>query len=182
MKHNSDCCSWESKNGETKEEPLLLCCGDHSLRGSYHLADVWCGFAPGNEYAVDEYRAVRVPLAGLRRRYNKRAMEWNTTGLKEFEGMHILAKVPNHQKEMEPITTSTGAFYPVRDSCNRDGDPEEGCVYTPALYYKVDIPYSNTSLPFTLSQGKSSIVEDTLIPVIERKLYVHDLNCDHDTY
>ena len=96
--------------------------------------------------------------------------------------MHVLAQIPDHQKEMEPITTSTGAFYPVRDSCDRAGDPEEGCVYTPALYYKVDIPFSNSSLPFTLSHEKSSIVEDTLVPVIERKLYVHDLNCDHDTY
>ena len=95
--------------------------------------------------------------------------------------MHILAQIPDHKKEMDPVTTSTGVFYPVRDSCNRDGDPEEGCVYTSALYYKVDIPFSNSSLPFTLSHDKSLIVEDTLIPVVERKLYVHDLNCDHDT-
>ena len=76
--------------------------------------------------------------------------------------MHILAQIPDHKKEMDPDTTSTGAFYPVRDSCNRDGDPEEGCVYTSALYYKVDIPFSNSSLPFTLSHDKSLIVEDTL--------------------
>ena len=95
--------------------------------------------------------------------------------------MHILAQIPDHKKEMDPDTTSTGAFYPVRDSCNRDGDPEEGCVYTSALYYKEDIPFSNSSLPITQSHDKTFIVEDTLVPVVERKLYVHDLNCDHDT-
>lgn len=61
MKHNSDYCSVESENGKTKEESLLLCRSDHSLRCSYHLADVWCWFAPGDKHAFNEYRSVIRP-------------------------------------------------------------------------------------------------------------------------
>ena len=47
---------------------------------------------------------------------------------------------------MMPVRNTTGHLYPIRDSCNRNGDPEEGCVYTDALFYNTTIPFMSLYL------------------------------------
>ena len=37
---------------------------------------------------------------------------------------------------MDAVPETTGKYYPVRDSCDKDGDPAEKCVYTQALFYQ----------------------------------------------
>ncbi|KAK8799572.1 hypothetical protein WA158_006121 [Blastocystis sp. Blastoise] len=39
---------------------------------------------------------------------------------------------------MEQITWATGSYYPVRDSCDKDGDPEGGCKSAQVAYYKLN--------------------------------------------
>ena len=83
---------------------------------------------------------------------------------------------------MVPIRNTTGHLYPIRDSCNRTGDPEEGCVSTDALFYNTNIRFRNDSFPVTLSHRHSTIVNDTLSPVLIKRIGVHELDCDHNTF
>ena len=56
-------------------------------------------------------------------------------------------------------TTTSGKYYPVRDSCDKDGDPAEKCVYTEALYYNTFVPVSSTSMTsITIMSGKEKLV------------------------
>ena len=83
---------------------------------------------------------------------------------------------------MMPVRNTTGHLYPIRDSCNRNGDPEEGCVYTDALFYNTNLQFTNDSLHVTLSHYHSTVVNDTIPPVLIKRIGVHELDCDHNTF
>ena len=56
-------------------------------------------------------------------------------------------------------TTTSGKYYPVRDSCDKDGDPAEKCVYTEALYYNKIIPLtSGTTTSINIASGGETLV------------------------
>ena len=55
---------------------------------------------------------------------------------------------------MDAVTETTGKYYPVRDSCDKDGDPAEKCVYTQALFYQ---SYTFISNIIFLTKEKSQI-------------------------
>ena len=67
-------------------------------------------------------------------RYNARAKIWKESGLNSFKDRKFY--LTSHVTTFSPVTTTSGQYYPVRDSCKKDGDPAEGCLTTDALYYR----------------------------------------------
>lgn len=109
-------------------------------------------------------------------------MQWTTKGLKEYNGLHINVFTNFNNEELVPFRNTTGHLYPIRDSCSHDGDPEEGCIYTDALFYKTNLQFVNDSFHVTLSHHNSVIVNDTVSPVLVKRVSVRELDCDHNTY
>ena len=85
-----------------------------------------------------------------------RAEKWNTIGLPTFREANFTV----NRERLFAVTETSGSYYPVRDACNKKGDPSTGCNYTEALYYetmaKVD-PF-DSSISIVLKGNNSDIV------------------------
>ena len=113
----------------------------------------------------------------LNSRYNERAKKWVEEGLESFRG----ADFSVDDKKMEMDTTTSGKFYPVSDSCNKEGDPEERCVYTEALYYNTFIPISSkSSTSVTIMSGKDKLVSKSFENMYSHIYTPSDLNCSKE--
>lgn len=110
-------------------------------------------------------------------RYNRRAKEWVEGGIAEFENLEFTV---NDSNSMIPDTSVDGKFYPVRDSCDKEGDPAEKCLTTAALHYKSTIEKSGDSVYVKINLGETNIVEEAY-PYIKEEVYTSsDLNCHLD--
>ena len=76
-------------------------------------------------------------------RYNQRARIWNEYGIPEFKGALFTASVNGQQTFLQPNTETFGENYPIRDKCNRKGDPKIGCITTEAYHYTTDLHYDD---------------------------------------
>lgn len=77
--------------------------------------------------------------------YNERAQIWKDSGLDSFKNISFY--LDETESPLYPVTSTSGKYYPVRDKCQKDGDPEEGCVLTGAYYYKTTatLPVSSSA-------------------------------------
>ena len=64
---------------------------------------------------------------------------WNKHGLEDFKNLTFVLVKDGERNFMEVNTTIKGEFYPVRDSCKREGDPAEGCIETDSFYYSREV-------------------------------------------
>ena len=79
---------------------------------------------------IEEYRFwVLITIS-----YNERAQIWKDSGLESFKNISFY--LDDSESALYPVSSTSGKYYPVRDKCQKDGDPEEGCVLTGAYYYK----------------------------------------------
>ena len=93
----------------------------------------------------------------MRLRYNNRAKEWVENGLETFEGQEFKL----NDKFMSENREKSGEYYPVRDSCDKDGDPAEKCILTDALFYQGYVPvtvYDTFVSVMIMSNNSSSVV------------------------
>ena len=113
-------------------------------------------------------------------RYNTRAKIWKETGLNSFKNTQFyLASTSN---KLEPVTTTSGKYYPVRDACQKDGDPEEGCLTTEALYYRISasLPEYTTTRVILLGPSEELIADDTYQNSYVKTYNTIELECDDD--
>lgn len=81
---------------------------------------------------------------------------------------------------MDAVTETTGKYYPVRDSCDKDGDPAEKCVYTQALFYQSYTFISNGPVNVKVSANSSTFVNQQY-ETQQTNIYTRaDLGCDGD--
>ena len=113
----------------------------------------------------------------LNSRYNERAKKWVEEGLESFRG----ADFSVDDKKMEMDTTTSGKFYPVHDSCDKEGDPEERCVYTEALYYKTTIPISSDGVTPVAVMSDGEIIASKTFNNQYSEIYTpSDLSCSEE--
>lgn len=101
-----------------------------------------------------QFRSRRISYY-LTSRYNQRATAWNNYGIKEFHGASFLARVGDAQTFLNPYDKTFGKNYPIRDPCNKKGDPHGGCVHTGAYYYTADMKYEGESVTVSVINGNS---------------------------
>ena len=82
----------------------------------------------------------------------------------------------------DPSSRTSGKYYPVRDSCKKDGDPEEGCLTTDALYYQLSAVLPSTPYVRVVILGSSNetIVNERYRASFTETLTPSDINCDDD--
>ena len=100
--------------------------------------------------------------------YNNRAQFWVNQGMTDFQN----AQFAMNNTLLQMKNDIDGIYYPIRDSCNKFLDPEEGCVYTGALYYQtlVEMGDENESITVNISSEGVNIKSFTSI-VGYRDLY-----------
>ena len=82
---------------------------------------------------------------------------------------------------MDAVTETTGKYYPVRDSCDKDGDPAEKCVYTQALFYQTYVSTSSDPVNVKVSANSSTFVNQQYESQRSNIYTRADLGCDgHD--
>ena len=83
---------------------------------------------------------------------------------------------------MTEVRDMSGDFFPVRDSCHLEGDPEVGCVATKALFYAAPITKTEKDLSVVVSYKSRVVLNDT-VPMVEKKrVGVRELECNHNAY
>ena len=90
-------------------------------------------------------------------RYNKRAKEWNNETIAFFSKANF--SLENTHKEFVPYTQTSGSYYPIRDTCTKKGDPNEGCMQTDAFLFKayMDTPVSSRVEISIASENKTMV-------------------------
>ena len=81
---------------------------------------------------------------------------------------------------MDAVTEATGKYYPVRDSCDKDGDPAEKCVYTQALFYQTYVSASSGPVNVKVSANSSTFVNQQYESQRTNIYTRADLGCDGD--
>ena len=81
---------------------------------------------------------------------------------------------------MDAVTETIGKYYPVRDSCDKDGDPAEKCVYTQALFYQSYVSASSGPVSIEVSANSSSFVNQQYESQRTNIYTRADLGCDGD--
>lgn len=107
---------------------------------------------------------------------------WNKHGLEDFKNLTFVLVKDGERNFMEVNTTIKGEFYPVRDSCKREGDPAEGCIETDSFYYSREVYTTDEPIEIQIYHEDRLIVNDTLLPTTQRTLSVRQMNCNHNTY
>lgn len=107
---------------------------------------------------------------------------WNKHGLEDFKNLTFVLVKDGERNFMEVNTTKKGEFYPVRDSCKREGDPAEGCIETDSFYYSREVYTTDEPIEIQIYHEDRLIVNDTLLPTTQRTLSVRQMNCNHNTY
>lgn len=110
-------------------------------------------------------------------RYNTRAKQWVQEGIPTFGNASFTFSGTN----LIPVTTTSGNYYPVRDTCSKKGDPEEKCVYTNAYYYSGLIPLDLNRFHASLYSNNHSIVSEYYDNSITKYYTPSDLGCSKDT-
>lgn len=109
-------------------------------------------------------------------RYNYRAKEWVEHGIESFK--NVTFKL-NNIIVLSENTERSGSFYPVRDTCDMEGDPKEHCIFTDALFYNTTIRLSSNY--DVIITNENSVIIDEMYPrekvdVLSRTA----LNCDKE--
>ena len=81
---------------------------------------------------------------------------------------------------MDAVPETTGKYYPVRDSCDKDGDPAEKCVYTQALFYQTYVSVSSGPVNVKVSANSSTFVNQQYESQRTNIYTRADLGCDGD--
>lgn len=113
--------------------------------------------------------------------YNERAKIWRDSGLNSFKNVSFYLE--DEETPLYPVSTTSGKYYPVRDKCQKSGDPEEGCILTGAYYYKTttSLPTS-TSLPISIYGPSKELISKGSYESSRVVYYsASQLNCKDDT-
>ena len=111
-------------------------------------------------------------------RYNERAQIWKDSGLESFKNISFY--LDESERALYPVSSTSGKYYPVRDKCQKNGDPREGCVLTGAYYYKTTttFPASSTSLTFSIYGPSKESISKTSYDSIQTTYYTaSQLDC-----
>lgn len=76
-------------------------------------------------------------------RYNRYVQNWEEWGIDDFKNGKFSVIVGNSTYFFNECTETFGDNYPIREHCNRTGDPSNGCLTTRAFHYRAKIPYPN---------------------------------------
>lgn len=115
----------------------------------------------------------------VRHRYNSRAKEWVENGLESFKGQSFTL---NDDKEMTVNQETSGKYYPVRDSCDKEGDPSEKCVLTDALFYQGYADVEKDSVSIKITNMDNTIVNQAFARTVTSYLSKSDLGCEDEEY
>ena len=81
---------------------------------------------------------------------------------------------------MDAVTETTGKYYPVRDSCDKDGETVGKCVYTQALFYQSYVSVSSGFVSIELEANSSTFVNQQYESQRTNIYTRADLGCDGD--
>ena len=91
--------------------------------------------------------------------YNSVVDLWNKKGYDNFKNQNFTAKI-GKTYALNPTTATSGSYWPVRDSCSYDEDPEGGCTaVSPYSYISEYIDPSYTEI--ILSSNGTRITDKT---------------------
>ena len=126
---------------------------------------------------IEEYRFwVLITIS-----YNERAQIWKDSGLESFKNISFY--LDDSESALYPVSSTSGKYYPVRDKCQKDGDPEEGCVLTGAYYYKTTATLAvSSTASFSIYGPSKELISEASYDSTQTIYYTaSQLDCSDDT-
>ncbi|KAK8790945.1 hypothetical protein WA158_005576 [Blastocystis sp. Blastoise] len=112
--------------------------------------------------------------------YNGLVVDWNITRETLFSNHTFTIYLNDTVVSLLPIETPDGSYWPVRDSCKLEDDPDGGCIETVPYYLKGTGTLSITQTTLRLYDNDNMIYNETIDT--EKKDYIHlsNLDCDEN--
>lgn len=112
----------------------------------------------------------------LHSRYNERTRLW-LSQQSEFINQPFYL----NDTRMKKVEMKNGAVFPVSDACHRQGDPPEGCIYTPSIYFSLPVDNTTGTVSFTITNGGNlTYLEDSLPMTKRRYVRKQSLRCNSE--
>ncbi|KAK8799735.1 hypothetical protein WA158_006283 [Blastocystis sp. Blastoise] len=113
--------------------------------------------------------------------YNERARYWNNVDIDAFRKQHFTAEMNGYSSQCVSIPTKFGYNWPIRDTCDCEYDPPEGCIDTDELYYKGTFNYYSTPQILSVYFNKT-IIWSQEINFKRTRVYTNvELNCNPES-
>lgn len=106
---------------------------------------------------------------------------WEEWGIDQFKNAQFSVKIGSDTYDLSECTETFGEYYPIREQCNRKGDPSEGCLTADAFHYRAKIPYpklDNVTIQVLNRNSGSLIYNETYNLRNEKTESWETMNCD----
>ena len=121
----------------------------------------------------------------LKYSYNERTRNWVDSVSSFNRSLFSFSDAP-----FDVVRINPSPFFPVADSCDRNGDPTEGCLAEPSVYHRkiVSLSMSDANAENTVNvtiHYNSSVIVSEAVPVKKTQVFTSrtlscwdDYNCD----
>lgn len=105
-------------------------------------------------------------------RYNRRAKLYQEQGLPLIQNLTVVVSVNEESYHLDLVSQKPSPLFPTYDSCDKEGDPKEGCLKIESLYFNTSIPVKTDTLDLYLFDSIHEDVFNATIPVESSKKYL----------
>lgn len=105
-------------------------------------------------------------------RFNERANEWMKTGYDDFKNATFIVCINNDCSPATFSQESTGELYPTGDKCDKEGDPQGGCVETVPGFFARSLEKVTGDIELSITTEDSVIIVNETIHIPNAKTYL----------
>ena len=105
-------------------------------------------------------------------RYNKRAKLYREQGLPIIRNLSVGVSVNEESYQLDLVSQNPSPLFPTYDSCDKEGDPTEGCLKMESVYFNTSIPIKTDTLDLYLFDSIHDDIYNATVPVESSKKYL----------
>ena len=92
--------------------------------------------------------------------------------MEDFSNNTITIDVNGKSYELEKTIVKATESYPCGDKCDKEGDPQSGCMRVDSVFFRTEIPYTEEKLEITLTDSMHAEPYKETIEVSHSKEYL----------
>lgn len=116
----------------------------------------------------------------LNNSYNERAVYWRDVGLEKFQSGSFYINSSISTDHFRTISRSGTNLYPVQDTCDKKGDPDEGCLYVDSTWFDSTVVIYESEAKYSIFNSNLSEIASFVYPsTIQFLMTPKELGCTY---